>query len=190
MSEQSSKKGMMAKDTVIYMLAKGFEGVVGILTLSIMTWLFLPEKMGQYSNVNIAVTTAAMFAIQWLVQSVLRYINKYDIENEQEKFFTTVFTAWLKVNIIVIFFGIIALIIINSGVFRRVYPDGYVFRASYVYYLQYRPAYDFYARRCQRGENKSFYIGVLGNGENSSYLYSRHEFWEKDRMDFFKLRCL
>ncbi|MCI8805074.1 MAG: lipopolysaccharide biosynthesis protein [Clostridiales bacterium] len=118
MSEQSSKKGMMAKDTVIYMLAKGFEGVVGILTLSIMTWLFLPEKMGQYSNVNIAVTTAAMFAIQWLVQSVLRYINKYDIENEQEKFFTTVFTAWLKVNIIVIFFGIIALIIINSGVFK------------------------------------------------------------------------
>ncbi len=117
MSEQSNKKGTMAKDTVIYMVAKGVEGVVGILTLSIMTQLFLPEKMGQYSNVNIAVTTVAMFAIQWLVQSVLRYINKYDIANEQEKFFTTVFTAWLKVNIIVVFFGVIALIVINSGIF-------------------------------------------------------------------------
>lgn len=113
MSEQSNKKGTMAKDTVLYMLAKGVEGVVGILTLSIMSYLFVPEQMGQYSNVNIAITTVAMFAIQWLIQSVLRYINKYDVDNEQEKFFTTVFTAWLKVNIIVIFFGVIALILVN-----------------------------------------------------------------------------
>ncbi len=121
MSEQSTKKGTMAKDTVVYMLAKGVEGVVGILTLSIMSYLFLPEQMGQYSTVNIAVTTVAMFAIQWLVQSVLRYINKYDIENEQETFFTTVFTAWLKVNIIVIFIGGMALILVNS-VFSRFEP--------------------------------------------------------------------
>lgn len=114
MSEQSNKKGTMAKDTVLYMLAKGVEGVVGILTLSVMSYLFVPEQMGQYSNVNIAITTVAMFAIQWLIQSVLRYINKYDVDNEQEKFFTTVFTAWLKVNIIVIFFGVIALILINA----------------------------------------------------------------------------
>ncbi len=114
MSEQSNKKGTMAKDTVLYMLAKGVEGVVGILTLSIMSYLFVPEQMGQYSNVNIAITTVAMFAIQWLIQSVLRYINKYDVDNEQEKFFTTVFTAWLKVNIIVIFFGVIALILVNA----------------------------------------------------------------------------
>ncbi len=126
MSEQSSKKGTMAKDTVIYMLAKGVEGVVGVLTLSIMTYLFTNEQMGQYSNVNIAVTTVAMFAIQWLVQSVLRYINKYDISNEQEKFFTTVFTAWLRVNIIVIFFGIIALIVINSGVFDDTSFSGFL----------------------------------------------------------------
>lgn len=114
MSEQSNKKGTMAKDTVLYMLAKGVEGVVGILTLSVMSYLFVPEQMGQYSNVNIAITTVAMFAIQWLIQSVLRYINKYDVDNEQEKFFTTVFTAWLKVNIIVIFFGVIALILVNA----------------------------------------------------------------------------
>lgn len=114
MSEQSSKKGTMAKDTIIYMIAKGIEGVVGILTMSIMTQLFIPEQMGQYSTVNIAVTTVAMFAIQWLIQSVLRYINKYDIENEQEKFFTTVFTAWLKVNIIVTFLGVISLTLVNT----------------------------------------------------------------------------
>jgi len=137
MSEQTTKKGTMAKDTVIYMLAKGIEGVVGVLTVSIMSYLFLPEQMGQYSNVNIAVTTAAMFAIQWLVQSVLRYINKYDIENQQESFFTTVFTAWLKINIIIVFFGITALILVNSvfsrfeiiSNFLKVYTPGVLFFA-------------------------------------------------------------
>lgn len=118
MSEQTSKKGTMAKDTVVYMLAKGIEGGVGILTVSIMSYLFLPEQMGQYSNINIAVTTIAMFAIQWLVQSVLRYINKYDIENRCEDFYTTVFSAWLKVNIIVVFFGIMGLILINTVLIR------------------------------------------------------------------------
>ncbi len=126
MSEQSSKKGTMAKDTIIYILAKGIEGVVGILTLSVMTQLFSPEQMGRYSNINIAVTTIAMFAIQWLVQSVLRYINKYDISNEQEKFFTTVFTAWLKVNIIIVFFGVLALIVINSGAFSNTEFSGFL----------------------------------------------------------------
>lgn len=126
MSEQSKKKGTMAKDTIIYMMAKGTEGIVGVLTLSVMTMLFAPEEMGRYSNVNIAVTTVAMFAIQWLVQSVLRYINKYDIANEQEKFFTTVFTAWLKVNVSVVFFGVAALIVINSGVFYNTPLSGFL----------------------------------------------------------------
>lgn len=102
MSEQSSKKGTMAKDTIIYMMAKGIEGVVGIVTMSVMTYLFVASQMGRYSTVNIAITTVGMVAIQWLVQSVLRYINKYDLANEQESFFTTVTFAWLKVNGIVI----------------------------------------------------------------------------------------
>lgn len=101
MSEQSIKKGTMAKDTVIYMIAKGVEGLVGVLTVSELTHLFLPAQMGQYSTVNIAVTTTAMICIQWLVQSILRYINKYDLENEHEKFYTTIFSAWLKINLLV-----------------------------------------------------------------------------------------
>ena len=75
----TSKKGAMAKDTVIYMLAKGIEGVVGVVTMSVMTYLFATFQMGLYSTVNIAITTIGMVAIQWLVQSVLRYVNKYDI---------------------------------------------------------------------------------------------------------------
>ncbi len=101
MSEQSIKKGTMAKDTIIYMLAKGIEGIVGIVTMSVMTYLFITDQMGYYSTVNIAVTTIAMVAVQWLVQSVLRYINKYDIQGRHKAFYSTVFTAWLVVNAVV-----------------------------------------------------------------------------------------
>jgi O-antigen/teichoic acid export membrane protein len=101
MSEQSSKKGTMAKDTIVYMAAKGIEGVVGVVTMSVMTYLFAASKMGRYSTVNIAITTIGMVCIQWLVQSVLRYINKYDIEKKLDEFYTTVFSAWLCVNVLV-----------------------------------------------------------------------------------------
>ena len=60
----TSKKGAMAKDTVIYMLAKGIEGVVGVVTMSVMTYLFATFQMGLYSTVNIAITTIGMVAIQ------------------------------------------------------------------------------------------------------------------------------
>jgi O-antigen/teichoic acid export membrane protein len=56
--------------------------------------------MGRYSTVNIAITTVGMVCIQWLVQSCLRYINKYDILGRQDEFFATVVGAWLKVNLI------------------------------------------------------------------------------------------
>ncbi len=99
MSEQSTKKGTMAKDTIVYMLAKGAEGIVGIVTMSVMTMLFAEALMGRYATVNIAITTVGMVCIQWLVQSCLRYINKYDILGEQDTFFATVVGAWLRVNI-------------------------------------------------------------------------------------------
>ncbi len=108
MSEQSKKKGAMAKDTIVYMLAKGIEGIVGIVTMSVMTYLFATDLMGRYATVNIAVTTVGMVCIQWLVQSCLRYINKYDILGEQESFYSTVVGAWLRVNILaVLAFGVL-----------------------------------------------------------------------------------
>ena len=77
MAENS--KGAIAKDTVVYMIAKMIEAVVGIVTMSAMSYLFRKAQMGYYSTVNIAVTMIALLAVQWLNQSVLRYINKYDI---------------------------------------------------------------------------------------------------------------
>ncbi len=115
MSEQSSKKGTMAKDTIVYMAAKGIEGVVGVVTMSVMTYLFAAGQMGRYSTVNIAITTIGMVCIQWLVQSVLRYINKYDIEKRLDEFYTTVFSAWLCVNVLVAVGAMLILGVVKLG---------------------------------------------------------------------------
>lgn len=115
MSGQQSKKATMARDTIIYMLAKGIEGIVGIVTMSVMTYLFVTDEMGRYSVINIAVTTVGMMCIQWLVQAVLRYVNKYDIQGKQEEFYATVFSSWFVVNVIVSALALVVLLVVSLG---------------------------------------------------------------------------
>lgn len=114
MSAKTGSKGTMAKDTIIYMIAKGIEGIVGIVTMSVMTYLFVTSQMGYYSTVNIAVTTIAMIAVQWLVQSVLRYINKYDIQDRHTEFYSTVFLSWLVVNVVVVTLAFVLAFILKN----------------------------------------------------------------------------
>lgn len=122
--EQRIGKSAMAKDTIIYMLAKGCEGVVGVLTVSAMSRIYAPELMGIYSTVNIAVTTIAMFACQWLVQSVMRYINKYEISGKLKEFYSTAFFSWVRVNLAIIFLAAVFLLFIKNsgGAFLESYP--------------------------------------------------------------------
>lgn len=141
-----NKTGGMAKDTIIYMIAKGIEGAVGIVTMSVMTYLFVKEQMGRYSVANIAITTIGMVAIQWLVQSVMRYINKYDIEKRLEEFFSTVFSAWLKVNAIgaIAAFGVLALLMALRGIkpigdFLQVY-NYRIFTFGILWFVAYNTA--------------------------------------------------
>lgn len=120
------KNTVVAKDTVIYMIAKGIEAVVGVLTMSAMTYLFAAKQMGQYSTINIAITTVGLVAVQWLAQSVLRYVNKYEVQGRQKEFYATVFGAWIKVNIIVLVVGIafIAFLQFSSSDFQSLKLDG------------------------------------------------------------------
>lgn len=130
----------MAKDTLIYLIAKTIEGLVGVLTISAMSYIYEPEDVGKYSTINIAVTTIALVFIQWLVQAVLRYINKYDLENLQAKFYTTVFFSWLKVN--VIFFLISSVFILILVIFKDLffydflqsYPLSLIFTAILMFF--------------------------------------------------------
>lgn len=128
MSEESNKKVAMTKDTVIYLIAKIIEGIVGVLTISVMSYIYAPSDIGKYSTLNIAVTTVAMVGIQWLIQSVIRYVSKYIVEGREAEFFSTVAWAWLRVNLLItlVFFVVLsALNILKSGIassFFNQYP--------------------------------------------------------------------
>jgi O-antigen/teichoic acid export membrane protein len=145
MSENS--KGAMAKDTVVYMLAKMIEAVVGIVTMSAMTYLFRKSQMGYYSTVNIAITMIALLAVQWLNQSVLRYINKYDIEGRKDEFFSTVLNSWLKVNAAVVTASVVLLLILKAAAshieilqyFMSIYTTG-VFVCGILWFVTYNTA--------------------------------------------------
>lgn len=118
MSNKNIKNSHMAKDTIIYMIAKIIEGIVGIFTLSAMSYIYMPDDIGKYSTLNIAITTVAMVAVQWLVQASLRYINKYEIDKKEDKFFSTVFFSWLKMNIIFLCGASFFIFFLKIGMFK------------------------------------------------------------------------
>lgn len=105
----------MARDTIIYMLAKIIEGVVGVFTISIMSYLYVPMEMGKYSTVNVAVTTLAMVCIQWLTQSVFRYIHKYKKDEDKSTFYSTIFVSWRNMNFTIISIGLLLLILFKDN---------------------------------------------------------------------------
>lgn len=108
---KSVDKSVLAKDTVVYMIAKAIEGILGILTISMLTHLFLDSEYGMYAKVNIAVTTLAMVCIQWLLQSVVRYVNQFEVDKKDGEFYSTAFFSWLRMNIIIVIVASVFVII-------------------------------------------------------------------------------
>lgn len=115
MEIKQSNQGMVIKDTAIYMVAKCIEAVMGVVTMSAMTYLFVSEQMGMYSTVNIAITTIGLVAIQWLAQATLRFVNKYDVQGKMDDFFSTVFHAWLKTNITAVSVSAVVVLLLQLG---------------------------------------------------------------------------
>lgn len=108
----------MAKDTILYMCAKIIEALIGIITVTAYTYCFIPQEYGKYNIVNLSIVTSAMIVMNWLSQAVMRYVNEYDMNNEQDSFYSTTFFIWLKINI---FLAIIAsaCILIYTQIFNK-----------------------------------------------------------------------
>jgi O-antigen/teichoic acid export membrane protein len=126
----TNTSGGMAKDSVLYMIAKAFEGILGVITLSAVTHIFTEAQVEDYALINIAVTTIAMLSIQWLSQSAGRYLNNYEYENDHKTFYSTVFFAWLKVN-----FAVLGCAAVFGFFFRQFGAGLYILAA--VYFVTY-----------------------------------------------------
>lgn len=92
----------MARDTILYMFAKIIEGLIGVITVAAYTYCFIPEEYGKYNIVNLTIVTSAMIVMNWLSQAVMRYVNEYDMNSEKDKFYSTTFFVWLKINIFLV----------------------------------------------------------------------------------------
>ena len=119
MSENN--KMTVAKDTVIYMLAKAVEGVIGFATLSAYSHFFSEETYGRYDLVNKSVTILGPICLLWLQHGATRYVNTYEAKNDAKSFYSTVFMAWAAVSAAILLLGTAGLSLL-TGVFAQSPP--------------------------------------------------------------------
>lgn len=93
-----SHRRAMLTDTLFYLVAKSIEAVVGVVTISLYTYLFAPALYGLFTPLNIVITSGAMLCIQWLSQPAYRYLSEYQLNGRLKDFYSTAFFLWLTVN--------------------------------------------------------------------------------------------
>ncbi|MFV0440825.1 MAG: lipopolysaccharide biosynthesis protein [Lachnospirales bacterium] len=110
----TSKKHMFS-DTIIYLIAKLIEGVVGIFIVSRYTYYFSEIAYGRYITLNTTIQIVAAFSMLWLSQSMYRFFKEYEEKNKLTQFYTTSFFIWLGVNLIVSSLALTLLIVVNAN---------------------------------------------------------------------------
>lgn len=111
-----NKSRSMTIDTIVYMIAKIIEGIIGVVTISVYTYCFIPEEFGKYNIVNLTIVTSALIMMDWLSKAIMRYINEYN--NNQVKFYSTIFFLWLKITafiVIILSIGIYIYTLFNNS---------------------------------------------------------------------------
>ncbi len=68
---------MLLRHSVLYLLARGFPGIIGFLTLAVYTRLLPPELYGHYALVIAGVSLANAILFQWLRLGLLRFLPAY-----------------------------------------------------------------------------------------------------------------
>jgi len=112
---QGSQKMTVARDTVVYMLAKVAEAVLGVMTLSAYSHYFVPELNGRYDMVNKSITIIAPVCLLWLQHGAARYVNTCEAEGDAKPFYSTVFFTWLTIALAVLCLGGGGLLVLTKG---------------------------------------------------------------------------
>ena len=114
-----NRKLTIARDTVIYMLAKAVEAVLGFVTLKAYTSYFDTTLYGRYDLVNKCVLIIGPICMLWLQHGVTRYVNTYEAKGEGKSFYSTVFFTWLTIALAVLVIGGAGLALV-TGAFAHV----------------------------------------------------------------------
>lgn len=85
-----------------YLPFKIIEGIFGIVSLSIYSFILTPEQYGKYGTVNSAVMLIYLLSIGWLFFISIRRIQGLHTPEEKKEFFTNVFFIQFVVSAILL----------------------------------------------------------------------------------------
>lgn len=108
---------MLLRHSLIYLLARGFPGLIGFLTLAVYTRLLPPELYGRYALVVAGVTLANAILFQWLRLGLLRYLPSY--AEQPAPLLGTVLTGYLAMAGLALGFGAFAVMLAPNTVWQR-----------------------------------------------------------------------
>jgi O-antigen/teichoic acid export membrane protein len=89
---------MLLQHSVLYILARGFPGLINFAALAIYTRLLTSEEYGRYALVVATVGLANAALFQWLHLGLLRYLARYG--QHKADFFSTVAAGYLVVTLL------------------------------------------------------------------------------------------
>ncbi len=124
----------MLKDTSLYMVAKILEGIIGFITIIVYTYCFLPEHYGIYNIINSTVVTVAFLVLNWISQSLLRYIDEYNIKKDIERLYSTVLVLWLILTWAVVIIMMISILVLGMFVDRNIFNTLWLMLIMFVFY--------------------------------------------------------
>ena len=84
---------MLLQHSALYILARGFPGLINFAALAIYTRLLTSEEYGRYALAVAIVGLANAILFQWLHLGILRYLVRY--EKHEANFFSTVAVGYL-----------------------------------------------------------------------------------------------
>lgn len=113
--------GNLLKDMVKYLPAQVVPGIVGFISIPIITHLFPP---GEYGNYILVMGTISMFStiVGWLSLSIIRFYPAYERDKKLDEFYGTVLKMTFISILVFSFIFSILLLVLKSYISARLYP--------------------------------------------------------------------
>lgn len=108
------------KDFLVYIPAQIAPGIVGFITIPIVTKLFPPESYGDYSLVMATVTVLATI-VGWLPMSIIRFYPAYEKENKSKAFIGSVIQLTIISVLVISLLAVIFLLAFKNHLSSQLY---------------------------------------------------------------------
>lgn len=114
------------KDLTKYLPAHVIPGLVGIISIPIITRLISPEEYGNYVIVLATITFFSSIASAWLSASSIRFYPSYKQDNCLEKFYSVIIKLVFIIVISLSFISLIILFFIKNSISVSLYSLMYI----------------------------------------------------------------